>query len=251
MTAVASLAVSALLLGLASAPHCVAMCGPACGAITGGPVHQGLPVVSFSAAPPGPAPVGVLDRSSAPGRASAILHAGRLLGYATAGAAVASAFHALAWLSTSVAALRPVWLLMHAAVLAWGLLMIASGRQPVWSLPAVSKVVQRLRQARRPGPGLFLLGTGWALMPCGMLYSALLLAALAGDALGGAAVMVLFAMGGTAALVAAPWLWRWTRARFGRWGDATATRVAGLLLTAVAGRALWIDLQAEVGRWCA
>lgn len=251
MTALAGLAASALLMGLASAPHCVAMCGPTCGAITGGTMHQGLPVVSFSAARYGIASVGTQVRASAPSGAGAILHAGRVLGYAAAGAVVATAFDTLAWLSTSAAALRPVWLLLHATVLAWGLLMAVSGRQPVWSLPGAGKGIQRLRQAQCSRPGLFLLGTGWALMPCSMLYSALLLAGLASGAWAGAAVMAAFSVGGTAALVAAPWLWRQSRARFGRWGDAMAIRAAGVLLCAVAGRALWNDLQAEVARWCA
>ena len=52
-----------------------------------------------------------------------------------------------------------------------------------------------------------MLDTLWALLPCGLLYSALVVAALAGSVLGGAAVMAAFAIGTSVTMTAAPWVW--------------------------------------------
>ncbi|EER61983.1 conserved hypothetical protein [Acidovorax delafieldii 2AN] len=87
-------------------------------------------------------------------------------------------------------------------------------------------------------------------MPCGLLYSALLVAALSGGPLQGALTMALFGVGSGVWLVSAPWLWGKLRAHLNaaraRWG----TRLAGGLLVGVAGWALWMDLIYKPSLWC-
>ncbi len=87
-------------------------------------------------------------------------------------------------------------------------------------------------------------------MPCGLLYSALLVASLTGSAIEGAAAMALFALGGALSLTLAPWLF----AKLQRTGNDrrrdTGTRLAGLLLAAAAAWALWIDLAHRIALWC-
>ena len=101
---------------------------------------------------------------------------------------------------------------------------------------------------QRLGPRApFVLGAGWALMPCGLLYSALLVASLTADAVEGAAVMALFAFGTSISLTAGPWLMlRLRQARSGAW----AIRLAGLALLLSSGWALWMGLTQPTGLWC-
>ena len=111
----------------------------------------------------------------------------------------------------------------------------------------------------RPGARL-VIGALWALLPCGLLYSALLVAALAGDPVSGAATMALFAVGSGLWLWAGPWLWLrlaacgWRAAAGGaaRMRGEWGIRVAGGTLAASAA---WMLLQGTApGRtfmaWC-
>ena len=93
----------------------------------------------------------------------------------------------------------------------------------------------------------WVLGYGWALMPCGLLYSALLVASLTASAAQGAAVMALFAIGSSVSLFAGPWLLlRLREARSGAWG----IRLAGLALLLASGWALWMGITRPTGLWC-
>ena len=220
-----TLAATAFLMGLAGGPHCLAMCGAACGGL-----------------------VRASGRAPVPGMWT--FQGGRLLGYSIAGAAAGLAVQSFAWLSSSTAALRPVWTLFHVAVLLWGLMLLAQARQPAWVESAGRTVWSKVRpMAQRPG-GLLATGALWAFMPCGLLYSALLVAALSGGPLEGALCMALFAIGSGISLGLAPSalrkLQQWANSLRKDWG----TRIAGLLLAATAAWALWIDLAHRVAEWC-
>jgi sulfite exporter TauE/SafE len=188
-----ALAFTALLMGLAGGPHCAAMCGAACGAVVRG-------------AKPDAQPVRVVRRLPAGGMGAFL--AGRLAGYAAAGAAAGFAVQSFAWLSSSTAALRPVWTLMHLAILGWGLTLALLARQPAWVDGAGRAVWSRIRPLAQARGGVFATGALWAFMPCGLLYSALLIAALSGGAPQGALVMASFAIGSAVSLGIAPGLLR-------------------------------------------
>lgn len=219
-----SLAVTGLLMGLAGSPHCIAMCGAACAGI------------GQAAAP----------RTS---RAIALFQLGRLLGYAALGALAGASMQGLGWLTVQSAALRPIWSLVHVAAAALGLALLVLGRQPVWLELGARRVWLRVQGATR-SMGLAAplgLGTAWALLPCGLLYSAVMVAALADGAAGGAGVMALFALGSGAALWAGPWL----MLRLGRQGRGTwGMRLGGLALLATASWALWMGLAHDQAPWC-
>jgi hypothetical protein len=94
------------------------------------------------------------------------------------------------------------------------------------------------------------LGILWALLPCGLLYSALLVAAMAGGPADGALVMALFALGTSITMTVAPWLWLKVRGGSpgsGDWG----MRLAGAALAASSGWALWMGLMHNTAPWCA
>jgi len=213
-----TLAVTALLMGLAGGPHCAAMCGAACGGIT---------------------------RAGAAGSSRSLwtFQLGRLAGYSLAGAAAAAAVEAFAWLTTQTAVLKPAWTFFHVAVLAWGLMLVIWARQPVWVSAAGRSAWTRVRPLASARGGVFVAGALWAFMPCGLLYSALLVASLSGGPLHGALAMALFAAGSAVSLSAAPLL-------FARLKQDAGTRIAGVLLALAAVWALWSDALHRVAIWC-
>ena len=232
-----ALALSALLMGLAGTPHCLAMCGPACGAVARG------------------------CGGARPTRALFTLHAGRLVSYAAGGAVVAGSISALAQWAPGVAWLRPLWLMLHLAALLVGLAMLVRARQPAW-LGALGRgglqPVALPRNGRAPArraalPHAAFAGLLWVAWPCGLLQSALLVAALASGPAAGAAVMTAFALGSGAGLAAGPALWmRLARGRAApaQW-HAASVRVAGAMLAAASLWALWPGMAAGVALFCA
>ena len=159
----------------------------------------------------------------------------------------------LGWLSVQSAALRPVWTLFHVAAALLGLMLLWQARQPVWLENSARKVWQSVRSMTGQLKGgttlapVGLLGFLWALLPCGLLYSALLVATMTGSAAEGAGVMALFAFGSGVSLMAGPWLWLRLRGQgSGQW----AIRIAGLALLASSVWALWMGLVHNTTPWC-
>jgi len=220
------LVLAGLALGVAATPHCAVMCGAPCAALT-----QGC------------------------GRSATGFHAGRLIGYTAAGAIAASSVAVLGAWSQASPALRPLWTLLHLAFLALGLWWLVAGRQPVW-MRRGSAVPVRFEGHRARSLRAGVAGLAWVAWPCAALQAALLLAALASNAAGGALVMAAFAVGSAPGLLAAPWAWaRWQARR----GAALAPgqiatlgfRVAGLGLITVSGWALTHGIWQRVAAWCA
>ncbi len=240
-----TLAATALLMGLAGGPHCIAMCGAACAGIT----RAGSARVDTSrlrGAGSGQLVSGDVGTAGATWN----FQLGRLAGYAVAGAAAAAAVQSFAWLTTQTAALRPVWTLFHLAVLAWALMLVTQARQPMWVSAAGRRVWRRVRPLARARGGVFATGALWAFMPCGLLYSALLVASLAGGPLDGALAMALFAAGSSVSLVVAPALYDRLKVAGNKLGPDAGTRIAGGLLALAAAWGLWMDLGQRIAIWC-
>ncbi|MBD3893273.1 sulfite exporter TauE/SafE family protein [Hydrogenophaga sp.] len=219
-----SIAITALFMGLVGGPHCVVMCGAACAGI------------GRAAG----------DRST---RALWTFQISRMLGYALFGAFAAGTVQGLAWLGSNTAVIRPVWTMFHVAVLLLGLVLLWQARQPAW----IESLGQGIWRKARPvftrlGPRApVVLGVAWALMPCGLLYSALLMAALSANAVQGASLMALFSIGTSISLLIGPWLLlRLRGASSGAWG----IRLAGLALSLSSGWAIWMGLTRPSGLWC-
>lgn len=216
----ASLLTAAALAGLAGSPHCLAMCGAACAGIGG----------------------------QTPRRALAF-QAGRLAGYAALGAVVAASAGALQWAAAHATLLKPLWGMFHVAVIVLGASLLWLGTQPAWVERGAQQIWRSLRMrtlsldtARWP----FVAGALWALLPCGLLYAALMLAALADGALEGAAVMAAFALGSGAVLQFGASLGRRIGMRPGRWG----VRLAGLGLIGASAWALGHGIWPALAAWC-
>jgi len=216
-----ALAATALLMGVTGGPHCAVMCGAACAGLTQGSRRS---LLAF--------------------------HGGRLAGYATAGAVAAQAVSSFSWIAQQTAALRPLWMLMHLAVLAWGLTLLVLARQPQWVAEGGRRVWARVRRQPASNRAVFTTGMLWAFMPCGLLYSALVVASFSGGALEGAVAMGLFALGSGLPLAVAPGLLQ----RLRGWGDGLrkglGTRVCGLVLAVTAVWALSHNLLERFVQWC-
>ncbi len=180
-----SLITTALLMGLAGIPHCAAMCATPCAVA----VPNGLPV-------------------------SALL--GRTVGYAFLGGLAAGATATLASWSRVSVVLQPFWVMLLAVSAMLGAWMLIRGEMPLalqsQGLAAYRALQRRMNSTqwltRHPRLASVLpavLGAAWAALPCGLLYGAVTVAALASSAWQGASVMAAFSLPGAVAL------WWWPR----------------------------------------
>lgn len=223
------LIVSATLLGLAGAPHCTAMCAAPCAAALG----QGG------------------------WRANLGFHLGRLAGYSAVGGLAAASVATLAGWSEVSPALRPLWVLLQAAALSLGLWLLLKGRQPGWMsqlgrTPAapVAPAAPGWQAVRGPARAAAA-GSLWVAWPCGLLQSALLVAAMGSSAATGALAMAGFALASAPGLLVGPWLAR--RLLGGSPGQAherLAVRAAGAMLVAFSGWALLHGVWHDVAVFC-
>ena len=215
-----SLLTTAFLMGLAGVPHCAAMCATPCAVA----LPQGLP-------------------------ASAVL--GRSLGYAVLGALAAAATATLATWSRWFSVLQPFWIMALAAAVLLGGWMLIRGALPMalqnHGLAAYRRLQGSLGDrgwlSRHPQWAALLptvLGMAWAALPCGLLYGAVMVAALAPDFWGGAAVMLAFSLPGGVALWWLPRqlnVWRWART-----GATDGVRSSSLTQAVVP--VLWLKAEA-------
>jgi sulfite exporter TauE/SafE len=165
------------------------------------------------------------------------------------GGLAAFSVQALGWLTVESAALRPVWSMLHVAAMVLGLLLIWQAKQPVWLDQSAQNLWAKIRKLNLNMGKVAPVGVGvlWAFMPCGLLYSALMVAALTGNALEGALTMACFALGSGLSLGLAPWLLLKLKSLGdGAWG----IRLAGLALAITSGWALWMGLAHNQAPWC-
>ena len=266
-----SLWFSGLLMGLLGGPHCLAMCGGACSALAtrcGGPsprkallawqlgrlvAYAGAGVVVAS----GVSILGDWGRELAWLRPWwVMLHLAALaLGIWMAwqgrmptwlgGAATTEPVTQAAKLPAPLARPSLPWAVIN------GPGPMAPGNVG-GGLPSGLSAASTARQAGANGWQAAAAGLAWIALPCGLLHAALLTAALGSTAVDGAAVMALFAIGSGVSLWLGPNLWigltrrvpaassthrGWRALR--AFGPVQATRLAGALLAAGSGWAVW------------
>jgi sulfite exporter TauE/SafE len=212
MIASAPTLVAALLLGLAASGHCLVMCG------------------GISAA------LGIATAKRADGRARPDLlvayQCGRITSYVLAGLLLGGLLGGVIAL-LDVEAVRRALRGLSAAALLLGAL-VASGRlrdpgfgigRRVW--PHLAPLGRRLLPVTSV-PRAFAFGMVWGWMPCGFVYTVLLIAALQLDAANGAATMAMFGLGTAPALLAVAF----GAQRFAQFGARAGNRriAAGALL---------------------
>lgn len=128
-----------------------------------------------------------------------------------------------------------------------GLLLIIYARQPIWVDSAGRNLWSHVKKLGVQRGGYFYIGMLWALMPCGLLYSALIIASFSGNPLGGALSMGAFALGSALSLLIAPWLWLKLKTKS---IEPYGMRLAGLLLSLASAWAIWMELTHNTKVWC-
>jgi len=245
-----SLLVTTFVMGLTGGPHCLLMCGTGC--------------------------LGMRQMCGQQG-SKAILgfHLGRLIGYSFFGVLVAFSFQQVQWLSQHSAVLKPIWIFLHVGALLTGLFLMFTGQQTLMlvtlSQSLWKNVVRRpfIKRMQVSSLGPFCVGLFWVLLPCGLLYSALSVAALSAHPFQGGMIMGSFALGSASVLWMGPQAWRLisngveigSRHSFfnkffhlSLWSKVKKSNVgmkcAGLTLVVVSTLALWEDMVQTQGFWC-
>jgi len=173
-----SLLTVSLLMGLTGGPHCLMMCGPACSLLT------------------------KIKPSGTKRQANLLFLSGRAAGYAGMGALAATSMQSLGWLATQSTLFRPLWNMTHVLAMILGLFLLIFANQPLWLGAFATSIWRKIEQFmldhaffKKPW-ALFVTGVLWSLIPCSLLYSVLMVAALSAQALNGGLIMLGFSLGG-------------------------------------------------------
>lgn len=220
---IGELMATAWLVGALGGAHCMGMCGPIAGALT----FQIAAELQMNA--------------SAVVRLQVMYNLGRVSGYVLLGAIAGS----LGWLLLESSAWQDgqrwlmgvagAWMLVLSAwLLGWSALptRLEAGFAGVWH--QLSARWKPIFLPVRNGYQAWLFGALWGAMPCGLVYSTLLLAVTAGSAWQGALVMLAFGVGTLPLLLvlgmSAFWLVRLQRQRWLRYVSAGITALFGTVL---------------------
>lgn len=222
------LVITAFIMGFVGGPHCVVMCGAACAGVGQAQGKKGF----FSLSQ---------------------FHLGRLIAYSLLGFLAATSMQVVAWMSSQLVFIRPIWSLLHVAMMVLGLFLLLKGSQPLFLEDSAKKVWLWIRKkTQNPGNSSwvsfpFVLGLAWAFMPCGLLYSALMVAGIATNPYMGAFVMLSFALASSVSLIIGPWF----LLRLRSWGSGSlGIRLAGLSLASVSAYALYMAMVHNQAPWC-
>jgi sulfite exporter TauE/SafE len=169
---------AAFLLGLAGAGHCLGMCGGIAAALNLGGHRSGAVTLSYHS-----------------GRIASYTLLGGLLGLAAGSLDIAAWTLALRYL----AGLLLIGMGLYIAD--WWRGMVALERAGAYLWRPVQRLSARWLPVRHWPQG-FALGLCWGLMPCGLIYSSLALAATAQHAASSALMMFVFGLGTLPAMLA-------------------------------------------------
>jgi sulfite exporter TauE/SafE len=195
-----ALLVTAFLVGLAGGVHCMAMCG---GIVTALGLREpkGRPVAGADGARRSLSMAGLSRQFS--------YSLGRVTTYTCAGA-VAGAVGGLGLRASGVLPVQLMLLVVANALIillglhlaGFGNLVLAFERAGAVAWRGLKRIGARLAPADT-GPGRVAVGLTWGMLPCGLVYSVLATALVAGSAARGAMVMAAFGLGTLPNLLAA------------------------------------------------
>ena len=172
--------VAALLIGFVGSTHCLGMCGGIAGALGGAaPKGSGLTAASYAMA-------------YNTGRITSYALFGAVVGFL--GAVAGSGLDTQTWLGVLRGATGLVMIAIGLYLLVnWsGLRRIEALGAGLWR--RISPLARRLMPPRNQLQA-FAVGGLWGWLPCGLVYTMLLTAAVSGSAINGASVMIAFGMG--------------------------------------------------------
>lgn len=172
--------------------------------------------------------------------------AGRVLGYSLLGLAAGAIGQQVLAAAYWQPIFESVWAGLNALLVLLGLSLLVLGREPLWLSALGSRLASRtpLASGRRTE---WLRGMLWALLPCGLLYTALGTAILAATPLGAAAVMAVFALGTNLGLFLVE---AGARNLLGNRAPQVAYRLNGILLIMLSAAGLAAALAGHAHPYC-
>ena len=172
--------------------------------------------------------------------------AGRVLGYSLLGLAAGTIGQQVLAAAYWQPIFESVWAGLNALLVLLGLSLLVLGREPLWLGALGSRLASRtpLAPGRRTE---WLRGMLWALLPCGLLYTALGTAILAATPLGAAAVMAAFALGTNLGLFLVE---AGARNLLGNRAPQVAYRLNGILLIMLSAAGLAAALAGHAHPYC-
>ena len=172
--------------------------------------------------------------------------AGRVLGYSLLGLAAGAIGQQVLAAAYWQPIFESVWAGLNALLVLLGLSLLVLGREPLWLSALGSRLASRtpLAPGRRTE---WLRGMLWALLPCGLLYTALGTAILAATPLGAAAVMAAFALGTNLGLFLVE---AGARNLLGNRAPQVAYRLNGILLIMLSAAGLAAALAGHAHPYC-
>jgi sulfite exporter TauE/SafE len=210
-------------LGLFGTAHCIGMCGGIVGALS----ISGAPRFSFHLA----------------------YHAGRIASYTFAGALSGALSAQGAALAGQFPLRLAFFFLANLLLIATGFYLMGATQSLAWLERAGQKLWRRIQPlsrrflpARHPAHA-FTLGLLWGWLPCGLVYTALAAALLAGSPRTGAAMLFVFGLGTLPSLLLATFLFTRLRA----WAQKPFLRgMAGFAILAFGFHGLYLGLHQAV-----
>ena len=172
--------------------------------------------------------------------------AGRVLGYSLLGLAAGAIGQQVLAAAYWQPIFESVWAGLNALLVLLGLSLLVLGREPLWLGALGSRLASRtpLAPGRRTE---WLRGMLWALLPRGLLYTALGTAILAATPLGAAAVMAAFALGTNLGLFL---MEAGARNLLGNRAPQVAYRLNGILLIMLSAAGLAAALSGHAHPYC-
>jgi len=215
---------AAFLLGLFASGHCILMCGGISGALMMAADGSG--------------------RRHPPAGLLLAMQIGRVSSYMLAAALLASVGASVVGLVDQDNVRVVLRIVSAATFTAIGLTLLGRARGVDFGLgrvmwPRLAPLARKLLPVRRL-PQAFALGAIWGWMPCGFVYSVLMLAWLSMDPLRGALTMLLFGLGTMPALLASAYGTAGIMRIFGRAGARSAMGMALLVMAVLTLGGPWL-----------
>jgi len=189
-------AVALFMAGLLGGLHCAGMCGGIVAALSVNHAQQSQPGrggVAFGRAP--------ASDYSAVFKTQLLYNVGRLMTYGLLGAAAGASGSVLNWIDTALPVQQIAFAMTNLTLLLVGAYLLGlrhvniameSVGKPFWRMvrPFASRQLGSVRPINAVAAGSL-----WGLVPCGLVYAALIAALFSGGALKGAVLMLAFGLG--------------------------------------------------------
>ncbi len=183
------------LTGVAGSVHCIGMCGGIVSAFAAAPARPAFPLAVVTLQP-------ALASNALTATARTLSYnGGRIASYMGAGALAGGAGGGVATLAALAPWQGAAYWLANLLLIAIGLYLMNAWRGLAWLELAgqglwrrVRPLTARMLPADTPAR-MLALGALWGWLPCGMVYSVLVVAMLSGSAVQGALVMAAFGLG--------------------------------------------------------